>query len=201
MKWIRKHRPSPATAIALAALIVALGGAAFAAIPDSNGTIHGCYQKQNGSLRVVQSESNCKSSELAIQWNQTGPPGPPGSGGGQTAAFAEASGEVTTQSSTPVDLGGPSVSVTVPASGLIGVFARAELSSDGGIAEISLFEPADFSPPVTILGACCSGAPRQWTTPTNVFGTAHRLEAGWLLLEATPGTRTYTLEYRNSQAG
>ena len=44
MGWIRKHRPSPATGIALAALIVALGGVAFAAIPDSNGTIHGCFQ-------------------------------------------------------------------------------------------------------------------------------------------------------------
>jgi hypothetical protein len=28
----------------IAALIVALGGAALAAIPDSNGTIHRCYQ-------------------------------------------------------------------------------------------------------------------------------------------------------------
>ena len=33
MTWFRKHRPSPATGIALAALVVALGGVAFAAIP------------------------------------------------------------------------------------------------------------------------------------------------------------------------
>src|SRR5207253_1659289 len=80
MGWIRKHRPSPATGIALAALIVALGGVAFAAIPDSNGTIHGCFQKNSGGLRVVQSSGDCRDSEQALDWNQQGPKGPPGGG-------------------------------------------------------------------------------------------------------------------------
>jgi hypothetical protein len=70
MNWIRRHRPSPATGIALAALVIALGGAAFAAIPDSNGTIHGCYQKSNGNLRVAEYGSECRSGEVAIAWNQ-----------------------------------------------------------------------------------------------------------------------------------
>jgi hypothetical protein len=75
MGWIRKRRPAPATGIALAALVVALGGVAFAAIPDSSGTIHGCFQKISGSLRVVESASDCKASESPIAWNQQGPPG------------------------------------------------------------------------------------------------------------------------------
>jgi hypothetical protein len=75
MNWIRKHRPSPATAIALAALFVALGGVAYATIPDSNGTIHGCYQGTNGVLRVVESAGDCRSRERALDWNQQGPPG------------------------------------------------------------------------------------------------------------------------------
>jgi hypothetical protein len=75
MTWIRKHLPSPATAIAIGALVVALGGAAFAAIPDSNGTIHGCYQKNNGNLRVVDAAGECKNSENALAWNEQGPPG------------------------------------------------------------------------------------------------------------------------------
>jgi hypothetical protein len=78
MSWIRKRRPSPATGIALAALVVALGGVAFAAIPDSNGTIHGCYQRTNGVLRVVESAGDCRGRERALDWNQQGPPGPPG---------------------------------------------------------------------------------------------------------------------------
>jgi hypothetical protein len=101
MNWIRKHRPSPATAIAFAALVVALGGAAFAAIPDSNGTIHGCYDRL-GRLRVVDTETNppqvCGPKDHAIAWSQrgpkgdagatgpTGPTGPSGGGGGNVSS-------------------------------------------------------------------------------------------------------------------
>jgi hypothetical protein len=75
---ITRYRPSPGTAIAITALVVAIGGVAYAAIPDSNGTIHGCYQKENGNLRVVASATDCKTNETAIQWNQQGPPGQSG---------------------------------------------------------------------------------------------------------------------------
>ena len=47
------------------------GGFALAAIPAS-GVITGCYQKQQGQLRVVESDADCRSSEVAISWNQTG---------------------------------------------------------------------------------------------------------------------------------
>ncbi len=72
MKGLRKHRPSPGTAFGFAALLIALGGVAFAAIPDSNGTIHGCFKK-NGNLRVVDSSSECRANETAIQWSQQAP--------------------------------------------------------------------------------------------------------------------------------
>ena len=80
MDWIRKRRPAPGTIFGLAALVIALGGVAVAAIPDSGGTIHGCYQQTGGNLRVVESAADCRNSERAISWNQQGPPGPPGSG-------------------------------------------------------------------------------------------------------------------------
>jgi hypothetical protein len=79
MSWIRRHRPSPGMAIGIAALLVVLGGVAFAAIPDSDGTIHACYQKRNGNLRVVESSDDCRRSrELSLEWNQRGPKGDPG---------------------------------------------------------------------------------------------------------------------------
>jgi hypothetical protein len=78
MKGMLRHRPSPAMVVALAALVVAVGGVAFATIPDSSGTIHGCFQKANGNLRVVESATDCRSSEIAISWNSQGPPGSPG---------------------------------------------------------------------------------------------------------------------------
>ena len=79
MKILRR-RPSPAMAVALAALVVALGGVAFATIPDSSGTFHGCVANGNGNLRVVEGAADCGRNERAISWNQQGPAGPPGQG-------------------------------------------------------------------------------------------------------------------------
>jgi len=78
-----KFSLSPALVVAIAALVVALGGVAYATIPDSGGVIHGCYLKANGSLRVIDPSAGekCTKREAAIQWSQTGPKGPPGSTG------------------------------------------------------------------------------------------------------------------------
>lgn len=64
------------TIIISAACIVLLGVIAYASIPDSNGVIHGCYKKNGGTLRVVDNATDqCDKSELAVDWNQTGPQG------------------------------------------------------------------------------------------------------------------------------
>ena len=189
MTWIRQHRPSPGTALGFAALMVALGGVAYATIPDSNGTIHGCYQKNDGALRVVNDAAACRSSEQAIDWNQQGRPGPPGS----SVAYDEKAGEVTTDALTPVDLGGPSVTVNVSQSGLIAVFARADL----GQGRVTLSEPTDFDPPLSLLANCCDlDFVRGWTETGTTAGTSHASEASRLILEATPGVHTYRLEYQ-----
>jgi hypothetical protein len=57
------------------------GGIAWATIPAANGVIKGCYQKNNGQLRVVDSADACTSAELPIQWNQNGPKGATGAKG------------------------------------------------------------------------------------------------------------------------
>lgn len=63
------------------------GALAAAAIPDPDGTITGCYRTYagllhpQGSLRVVDSPSECRSSESALTWNQQGKPGPVGPAG------------------------------------------------------------------------------------------------------------------------
>jgi hypothetical protein len=61
-------------------VVLAAGGIAYASIPDSGGVIHGCYQKTNGSLRVIDTEAGgkCSSGENSLSWNQTGPAGPRG---------------------------------------------------------------------------------------------------------------------------
>jgi len=74
MRWIRKHRPSPGATLGFAALLVALGGVASAAIPDSNGTVHACYKNNGGDLRAVSAPGDCRHNEqsvdLASQTNQ-----------------------------------------------------------------------------------------------------------------------------------
>jgi hypothetical protein len=78
MKRIR--RPSPALVIACAALLLALGGVTYAAIPGADSTIHSCYDGR-GSLRVVDEKASCGQGETALNFAQTGPQGPAGAPG------------------------------------------------------------------------------------------------------------------------
>jgi hypothetical protein len=74
------RRPSPALVVASIALIVALGGAAYASIPGPDGSIHSCVGSR-GTLRVIDSAASCDPSEQALNFSQTGPQGaagPPG---------------------------------------------------------------------------------------------------------------------------
>jgi hypothetical protein len=62
---------------------VTLGSAAYAAIPDGNGVIHGCYRKVSpnpGMIRLIDTANGqtCTSGENALEWNQAGQPGPQG---------------------------------------------------------------------------------------------------------------------------
>jgi len=69
--------------LATLALLAALGGAAWAAIPGPAGIIHGCYNKHSGQLRVINTAvgARCRRREGALNWSETGPPGPRGGGG------------------------------------------------------------------------------------------------------------------------
>lgn len=75
-------------ALAVAAGVLVVGGIAYATIPDTGGVIHGCYQKNQGALRVIDTDKGqaCSSSETALNWSQTGPQGPQGAPGPQGPA-------------------------------------------------------------------------------------------------------------------
>ena len=59
------------------------GGIAYATIPDGGGVIHACYQKNQGALRVIDTDKaqTCSSSENPLIWSQTGQQGQPGQQG------------------------------------------------------------------------------------------------------------------------
>ena len=63
--------------------MIAGGAVAMAAIPGSGGIINACYATKDGALRVIDAGNaqTCTAKENALSWNQSGPSGPPGSGG------------------------------------------------------------------------------------------------------------------------
>lgn len=76
----RMFVPSPSMAVAMGALVVALGGVAVAAIPGPDGVIHACIsdgtqllQQPPGTLRVIDSGASCAAGETPLNFNQTGP--------------------------------------------------------------------------------------------------------------------------------
>src|SRR5262245_18575555 len=75
------RHPRALILLTAAAAVALLAGVAVAAIPDSDdGEIHGCYQKNQGQLRVIDAEAgaSCGPAEKALVWNQVGPPGATG---------------------------------------------------------------------------------------------------------------------------
>jgi hypothetical protein len=74
-------------ALAGAAMFVVGGSIAWAAIPDSGGVIHGCYDNLSGKLRVADTEDGdpkaCGNNETALRWGQQGPSGATGETGSQ----------------------------------------------------------------------------------------------------------------------
>jgi hypothetical protein len=78
---MRKRDLLSAAAGAVVATVLA-GGVAWAAIPSAGGAINGCYQKNQGQLRVIDpGTDSCRPSEIAIAWNTQGIQGEKGDQG------------------------------------------------------------------------------------------------------------------------
>jgi hypothetical protein len=73
------------TVIVNVVVLSLIGGAvAMGSIPASNGTISGCFGKSSQLLRVIDApKEKCRSTEHAISWQNTGPPGLAGAVGVQ----------------------------------------------------------------------------------------------------------------------
>lgn len=70
--------PSPALGVAVAGLVIACGGVAYAATSKSSGVIQGCANKKNGALRLA---SKCRKGEQSVRWGVQGPEGLSGPAG------------------------------------------------------------------------------------------------------------------------
>lgn len=121
-------------------------------------------------------------------------------GGVTRRGFAQVSTLETTTSASDVDLAtlGPSVTVTVPANGLVLVHAEVDIKNSVSVANgafVTLVEDG-----VTIGSVLhWTGAAFQTirTTPgtTDIGTSGHRALGGWLVFPAASGARTYKLRY------
>jgi hypothetical protein len=123
-------KPTVVALTIVGALLVA-GGIAYATIPDGGGVIHACYQKNQGALRVIDTDKaqTCSSSENTLTWSQTGPQGqqgPPGPTGPSDAWSVDGynAGLKNLPFQTPVDLATTS---TLPAGSY---FVQAETEAE-----------------------------------------------------------------------
>jgi hypothetical protein len=136
-------------ALTFAASVFGIVSAVQAAIPDSDGVIHGCIMS-SGNLRVIDSAtSSCKRNETSLDWNQAGLPGPAGATGptgpkGDTGPPAPSSG-VQTRAPGGIEFRAtatPVVSLTLPAGSWM-LIGHAEMIAGAGLAQGRCFVATD----------------------------------------------------------
>jgi hypothetical protein len=181
---VSKRLPSPAMIVAVIALVAALTGSAVA----------------------LQGKNSVKSNDIApnaVKSRQVAP-------GEMTAPKLDlfktgvAPEEVSTTSTPAAELGGPSVTVTVPTDGLVGVYARVEGRATGGgagaLAQVHLFEPTFLSSAPTVMEFAPGAFQVRQTTPgPENDGVGSALRGGMIVLAPPAGTYTFSLRY--SRAG
>jgi hypothetical protein len=187
-----RPRLSYANVMATAAVFIALGGGAYAAlggIPDGSGVFHGCVAK-TGALRVVKSAASCRKArkvrrhgkkvrlpgEFAIAWNQKGAPGTTGPGGAP---------------GTPGTPGTPGPFPATLASGksLTGVYRAAETSAGDVVPDaVTFVYPLASKPTVHFI-------PFDAQPPTECPGTQENPKAapGHLCVYAILGNSTVSV--------
>ena len=207
MKRLRGRRPTPAMVIALIALFAALGGTATALRGKnsvrSDDIRRGAVKSSDiaGSAVHTKDLANKAVKSSKIGTNAVNPFNT------NLTRLAARTGEVTTTSAAPVDLGGPAVTVKVPKGALVAVFAEVTMRVTGGgqnnEAQVRLNEPSVLSNSPTIMATGSNAFDNRFTSPGqgNQNGVSGDLRGGWLVFSAGAGTRTFSLRYAKQGGG
>jgi hypothetical protein len=195
--------PSPAMVVAIVALIAALAGSAVAL--QGKNSVKGndiAPGAVKGSKIAKGAVKGAKIANDAVNGSKV-------KNGSITAPDldvyrnAAAAGPLTTASGPPVDLGGPSVTVTVPEGGLVNVYTRADLQATGGgndgAAQVHLYEPTVLPDAPAIMTAPngTSGFVTRYSAPgsADFGGVASAARGGMVTLSPPAGTYTFSLRY------
>jgi type VI secretion system Hcp family effector len=149
-----------------AAVVLGAGTAvAIAAIPASDGTIHGCYSTTAtpptlaGQLRIVDEGVNCAATEQTLTFNQQGPagpsgpqgdPGPPGDSGSGSGTDTSGGGGFGSGGASPFDpsqTGGPSADIFLALDGIPGDSSDANHKNEIAIESFAFLAKRPTSPP------------------------------------------------------
>jgi hypothetical protein len=183
----RTRKPSPALVVAVIAVVLALAGAATA-LPGRNS-----LKSNDIAPRAVKLNDIGKGAVDPFKTN--------------LLRFNTQKTTLTTTSNTPVDLGGPHVTVKVPRSGLVAIFAEADMQVAGGgansEARIHLFEQTILPNAPQIIGASTPQLQDHFTAPGpgNQSGVNGELRGGWLVFSAGAGPHTFSLRYSGAGGG
>ncbi len=185
---VRRRLPSPAMIVAIVALVVGLTGSAVA------------LQGKNSVKSNDIAPGNVKTSDLkalAVKpgsvdlFKTQGVPGP-----------------MLTIAGTPTDLGGPTVTVNVPETGLVAVYARVTGQLNGGgnnaLAQVHLFEQTLLPNAPSIMSFTSSEPTIRYTVPGSGDndGVSSPIRGGFLVFSpVTPGKYTFQLRYSNPGGG
>ncbi len=182
-----KRLPSPAMLVAICAFVLALTGSAVA------------LQGQNSVKSNDIAAGAVKGKDIA-----TGAVKP------DDLDLIKVDGEVgplPTASVPAIDLGGPSVTIRVPQTGLVAIYARGTGEIDGGgnnaLGQIHLFEPTLFPNAPRIIEFDSANPELRISTPGtgNLDGTSSLTRGGWIVFPAEEGTYTFSLFYSVAGGG
>ncbi|MGH2952669.1 MAG: hypothetical protein ACRDK9_01430 [Solirubrobacterales bacterium] len=116
-------------------------------------------------------------------------------------------GPLPTASIPATDLGGPSVTVNVPHTGLVAIYARGTGEIDGGgenaRAQVHLFEPRLLPNAPRVLEFDSPDPQLRISTPGvgMVDGTPNLARGGWIVFPADKGRYTFSLFYSVAGGG
>jgi hypothetical protein len=116
-------------------------------------------------------------------------------------------GPLPTNSVPATDLGGPEVTVNVPETGLVAIYARGTGEIDGGgqgaRAQIHLFEQKLLPGAPRVLEFSSADPQLRISTPGtgNVDGTPNLARGGWIVFPAEKGKYTFKLLYSVAGGG
>jgi hypothetical protein len=204
MKRDYLRRPSPATVIAAIALFIALGSGAYAATHLRANSV-GSKAIKNGAVKSADIHNHgIKGHDIGNAQVKTRnlKNGAVTSGKVSFVKSSVIAASNATTSNVPVDLGGPSVTVSVPSGGVVEIFAEAQIADTGGganaVGQVSLTEPHLVPTPSAILASGTPNFQTRFTSPgtNDADGVINPARASWItIVPPAPGTYTFSLRY------